>query len=679
MVAEQHSKPPLKFRFDRKLWQRFVEVAQPYFYPPGARSSRQFLFLIATQLVFVVAFTFFFFVGLSLIGFQFAPKFFAGVVNQIIYLKFLSSLGKTSLEIFQNLLTFTPAYIFLVLLLTSSGIFYAYRRKLQGRKKQWLILGLLLFLAFIVSSLNVLISYVFRFIDNALNGKDPKMFWEFLWVYGITLIVAIPILISYRYTRKKLALFWREWLADTLLKDYFTNRAYYELDSNAANTDVDNPDQRITEDVRSFTTAVLDLILDILNALLDLIAFTGILYGISQELMLGLVGYASMGSILAIWIGTKLIKINFDQLRLEGDFRYGMVHVRDNAESIAFYRGENLERNQVEGRLGRAIRNYDLLIIWLAMLDVFQYAYKYFARLVPYIVVAPLYFIGKVDFGTITQAIIAFSMVLSALSIIPNRIQDISSFAASIERLGMLYERFRQRETRAALGSEGIQNHPATHFKVDGLTLNTPNSEQTLIKNLSFELTPPQSLLVVGSSGCGKSSLLRAIAGLWRNGSGTVESPDYTQALFLPQKPYMLLGTLREQLKYPNLRENITDAEIQSALTTVNLEDLTERMGGLDTEKDWSAVLSQGEQQRLAFARILLSQPKYVILDEATSALDVPNERRLYELLQSQNITYISVGHRPSLVDYHHTVLNLRAETDRGWQLLESKDYQFAT
>jgi vitamin B12/bleomycin/antimicrobial peptide transport system ATP-binding/permease protein len=678
MNAGSQSKPPLKFRFDRQLWQRFVEIAQPYFYPPGPRSSIQFFFLIFTQLLFIVSFTFFFVVALALIGFQFAPQFFSGLVNEIIYLKFLSGLGKSSIEIFQNLLTFLPAYIFLVLLVVSSGIFYAYRRKLQGREKQWLVLGILLFLAFIVSSLNVLISYVFRFIDNALNGRNPEVFWQFLGVYGITLVVAIPILISYRYIRRKLALFWREWLTNTLLKDYFSNRNYYELDSNTANTDIDNPDQRMTEDVNSFTTTILDLILDILDSVLDLVAFTGILYSISTQLTIGLFGYVSIATILALWIGTKLIKINFNQLRLEGDFRYGMVHVRDNAESIAFYRGENLELSQVEGRFDRAIRNYDLLIIWLALLDIFQYAYTYFARLVPYLIIAPLYFAKQVDFGTIGQSIFAFQMVLSALSIIPTRIQTISAFAASIERLGLLYERFRQRESRDVVGT-GIVNYPSAHFKVDGLTLNTPNAEQTLFHNLSFELTPPQSLLVVGTSGCGKSSLLRAIAGLWRNGTGTIESPDYTQALFLPQKPYMLLGTLREQLQYPNLRENIADAEIESALATVNLADLATRMGGLDAQKDWAAVLSQGEQQRLAFARILLSQPKYVILDEATSALDVTNERRLYELLQSQDITYISVGHRPSLIDYHHMVLDLRSTDRQGWQLLAAKDYQFAS
>jgi vitamin B12/bleomycin/antimicrobial peptide transport system ATP-binding/permease protein len=676
MSAVDSSAPPLKFRFDRKLWARFVEVAQPYFYPPEANSSWQFFFLIATQLVFVVAFTFFFVVALALIGFQFNPKFFVGFAKQIIYLQFLSGLGRTSTEIFQNLLHFPATYVFLVLLLISSGIFYAYRNKLKGKEKQWFILGVLLFLSFIVSSLNVLISYVFRFIDNALNERDPKVFWEFITLYGNVLMVAIPILVSYVYIRGKLALFWREWLTNKFLNGYFKDRSYYELDSNAANTNIDNPDQRITEDVKSFTVIVLDLILDVLSSVLDLIAFTGILLSISRELTFGLLGYVLVCTSIAVIIGTKLIELNFKQLKLEGNFRYGMVHVRDNAESIAFYRGEPLENKQVENRLGKAIQNADFLIIWSALLGIFQRAYNYFSRLIPYFIVAPLYFEKKVDFGTIGQSTFAFAMVFGALSLIANRIQDISSFAASIERLGVLFERF---EKPASGGSRdgGIANHLSTHFKISDLTLRTPNSEQTLFRNLSFELGSSESLLVVGTSGCGKSSLLRAIAGLWRNGSGTVEGPDYHDVLFLPQTPYMLLGTLREQLIYPNLRENITDQEIQEALKIVNLEDLGDRMGGLNAEKDWAATLSQGEQQRLAFARILLSQPKYVILDEATSALDVANERRLYELLQSLDMTYISVGHRPSLVDYHQRVLDLG--TEQGWQLLSAKNYRFAT
>jgi vitamin B12/bleomycin/antimicrobial peptide transport system ATP-binding/permease protein len=676
MSAVNSSAAPLKFRFNRKLWARFVEVAQPYFYPPEAKSSRQFFFLIATQLVFVVAFTFFFVVALALVGFQFNPKFFVGFANQIIYLQFLSGLGKTSTEIFQNLLIFPATYVFLVLLLISSGVFYAYRNKLKGRGKQWLILGILLFLSFIVSSLNVLISYVFRFIENALNTRNPKVFWDFIVAYGIVLVVAIPILVGYVYIRGKLTLFWREWLTNKFLNGYFQNKAYYELDSNAANTNIDNPDQRITEDIKSFTSVVLDLMLDVLSSILDLIAFTGILLSISSQLALGMMGYVSVCTVLAVLIGTKFFELQFNQLKLEGNFRYGMVHVRDNAESIAFYRGEALEAKQVGSRLSQVIQNTDLIIIWSSFYGTFSRAYNYFARLIPYFIVAPIYFANKIDFGSINQSIFAFSMVFSALSLVTNRIQDIAAFAASIERLGVLFESL---EKPASGGSRdnGIVNHLSTHFKISDLTLRTPNSEQTLFNNLSFELGSSESLLVVGTSGCGKSSLLRAIAGLWRNGSGTIEGPDYHDVLFLPQTPYMLLGTLREQLIYPNLRENITDQEIQEALTIVNLEDLGDRMGGLNAEKDWAATLSQGEQQRLAFARILLSQPKYVILDEATSALDVANERRLYQLLQSLDITYISVGHRPSLVDYHQTVLELG--TEAGWQLLSAENYRFAT
>jgi vitamin B12/bleomycin/antimicrobial peptide transport system ATP-binding/permease protein len=678
-VAEQ-PQTQLKFRFDRKLWSRFVEVAEPYFYPPGPKSSRSFFILLAAQVIFVVAFTYFFIIALSLIGFALDPKFQEGLTQQIIYLKFLGGLGKTAPEILQSLLKFPATYVFLGMLLASGGVFFAYRQPLKNRKLQWFLLGVLLFLSFIVSSLNVILSYIFRFIDNALTAKPPDqpLFWQIMGVYAVTLVIAVPILVGYIYIRKKLALFWRNWLTQTFLDGYFKDRTYYELDSNAKDTIFDNPDQRITQDIDSFTKTILDLILDVLSSVLDLVAFTGILFSISRELTLGLLGYASIGTAIAVAIGTKLIGFQFAQLRREGNFRYGMVHIRNNAESIAFYRGEALERAQVNGRFAQVIEIVNRLIIWVAMLNIFQYGYKYFARLVPYLIIAPIFFLGKIDFGAISQGIFAFSMVLEALSIIPNRIDTISVFAASIERLGMLLERFRKGDSAEMVGQEArIQNHLSTHFQVNNLTLRTPDSEQTLFQNLSFALQAPQSLLVVGTSGSGKSSLLRAMAGLWHNGSGSVESPDLQEVLFLPQKPYMLLGTLRDQLIYPNLRENITDAEIQETLALVNLDDLSERMGGLGAEKDWAATLSQGEQQRLAFARIFLNQPKYVILDEATSALDVANERRLYQLLQTLDLTYISVGHRASLKDYHQLVLNLTA--DGGWQLMPAQQYQFVS
>lgn len=657
------AEPPIqRFRFDRQLWHRFIEIAQPYFYPTNRGSTWIFAGLLLVLLVVVVSLTFFLAVGLTLLG-------------QLLFPTFFTDLAKGLVTQVNGLLNSPVPYIALGALLLSGLIFASQRRKLRQRWLQWVLLGLLLFLSFAVNGMNVILSFVFRFIDNVLVDKNETAFWQFLWVYSGVLIIAIPVIVLYRYVRLKLGLFWREWLTKDFLDRYFDNRAYYELDSNAANVEVDNPDQRITEDIKSFTGTTLSFLLDILDSILTLISFTAILWSISRPLTGGLIVYALAGTAIAVIAGTKLIRINYDQLRLEANFRYGMVHVRDNAESIAFYRGESLEIQQVLQRLIAALRNFDLLILWQATIDLFQYGYNYFARLVPYLIVAPLYFSGNADFGTIGQSYFAFSQVLSALSLVTNQIQSIASFAASINRLGMLDEELKEAPP-SEIRDRGIETRIAPRIAIEHLTLRTPNSEQTLIEDLSLDVGNVDRLLVVGASGCGKSSLLRAIAGLWTNGQGVITRPDSQEMLFLPQRPYMLLGNLREQLIYPNLRSHISDDEIQEALQLVNLEGLPERLGGMEIVKDWPSVLSLGEQQRLAFARILLSQPKYVMLDEATSALDVKNERQLYELLRSLDLVYISVGHRPSLLDYHQIVLELG--TPEGWRLWSSEEYRFS-
>ncbi len=658
------AEPPIqRFRFDRQLWHRFIEIAQPYFYPTNRGSTWIFAGLLLVLLVVVVSLTFFLAVGLTLLGKLLFPTFFTdlagGLVTQV-----------------NGLLNSPIPYIALGALLLSGLLFASQRRKLRQRWLQWVLLGLLLFLSFAVNGMNVILSFVFRFIDNVLVDKNEAAFWQFLWVYAGVLIIAIPVIVLYRYVRLKLGLFWREWLTKDFLDRYFDNRAYYELDSNAANVEVDNPDQRITEDIKSFTGTTLSFLLDILDSILTLISFTAILWSISRPLTGGLIVYALAGTAIAVIAGTKLIRINYDQLRLEANFRYGMVHVRDNAESIAFYRGETLEIQQVLQRLIAALRNFDLLIVWQAIIDLFQYGYNYFARLVPYLIVAPLYFSGSADFGTIGQSYFAFSQVLSALSLITNQIQAIAGFAASVNRLGMLDEELDQPGPAPDSSDHRIETRIAPRIAIEHLTLRTPNSEQTLIEDLSLDVGDVNRLLVVGASGCGKSSFLRAIAGLWTNGEGVITRPDSQEMLFLPQRPYMLLGNLREQLIYPNLRSHISDDEIQEALQLVNLEGLPERLGGMEIVKDWPSVLSLGEQQRLAFARILLSQPKYVMLDEATSALDVKNERQLYELLRSLDLVYISVGHRPSLLDYHQVVLELGTQT--GWRLWSAEEYRFS-
>lgn len=658
-----------RLQFNKRLWNQFLDIAQPYFYPVGKGQVWIFMGLILSVLIFVISLRFFFTTGLTLGGQFLFPGFFKELAPELVK-NINDALHSYILPLCLVGLTIAPIAFFLV------------RNQIAGRWNQWILLGILLFLAFLVTGLNVVISYVFRFIDNAFNAFSAAVdaaakqqsidtFWQFLWIYGITLVFAIPILVAYRYVRLKLGLYWRDWLTKNFLDRYFGHRAYYELDSNTANTAVDNPDQRITEDVRSFTRTILDLALDILTSILDLVNFSLILYAISKPLTGGLVFYAVFGTAIAVFVGNKLIKINFDQLKFEADFRYGMVHVRDNAESIAFYQGEKLEEKQVDRRLFGVIENYNLLIVWRAFLDIFQYGYRYFARLVPYVIVSPLFFAGKIDYGTISQSYFAFSMVLEALSLVTYRIQDISEFSASIERLGLLNTQL-ERVSQPATGDR-IQTHLANQFILTNLTLRTPDAKRTLFDDLSLRLEPSEPLLVVGPSGCGKSSMMRALAGLWTNGSGMIERPDNGDMLFLPQKPYMLLGSLRDQLMYPNLRADIQDSEVRSALTAVNLDRLQDT--SLDLEQDWGNVLSLGEQQRLAFARILLNEPSYVILDEATSALDITNERLLYELLQTRKLSYISVGHRPNLVNYHRRVLHLQG--DRTWQVMAAADYRF--
>ncbi|MEN9274540.1 MAG: ABC transporter ATP-binding protein/permease [Gloeomargarita sp. DG02_4_bins_56] len=650
-----------EFNFDRRLWRRFIKIAQPYFYPQEGRLNFWvFAGLIIVLLIAVVCVAFFVVVGGTLLGESLAPAF----VN-----KYAGGLVKRVQELVNS-----PALYWAIGGLGLSAVCFGLAgQAVLPRWKQWSLLGLLLFLSFAVNGANVSLSYIFRFIDTALGEKDQPTFWLNLTLYGGLIIAAIPILVGYRFTRLKLGLYWREWLTKSFLHDYFKDRSYYELDSNSSHTEIDNPDQRIAEDIRSFTSVTLSFLLDVLDTILTLLSFTAILYSISKPLTYGLLVYATLGTVIAVVAGRRLIKINYDQLRLEADFRYGMVHVRDNAESIAFYRGESQELNQVSRRFSRVIGNFNLLIIWQALIDLFQYGYNYFTRVVPYVIVAPLYFSGQTDLGTITQAYIAFSQVLGALSLVTNQIQQISSFAAGVNRLGAFEEVLSRYNAPEKLDNQQIQTQEANQFSIQKMTLLTPNSEQELVRDLTINLASDERLLIVGASGAGKSSILRAVAGLWTNGKGIIVRPEISEMLFLPQRPYMLLGTLREQLLYPKNDPSVSDEALQAVLERVNLPYLADRFNW-DEILDWSMVLSLGEQQRLAFARIFLYRPRYAILDEATSALDVTNERHLYQELQKTKVVYLSVGHRPTLVDYHQKVLELTG--GGGWRILTPDEYR---
>ncbi len=532
------------------------------------------------------------------------------------------------------------------------------------------LLGILLFFLCAVNGLNIVINFVGGKFMTALSTKDAPTFYHMLKIYAAVFIIGTPIVVIYAWVRDKLALHWRNWLTNHLLEKYFQNRAYYRINNDAK---IDNPDERIAQDISAFTKASLAFMLVILDSIITLVSFIAILWNISQPLVWTLVVYSTVGTVATMWVGKRLIGLNFNQLKLEADFRYNLIHVRNNTESIAFYQGEAQESSSIARRFKGALTNLNMLIGWQRNLAFMTTGYNYLVVIIPSLVIAPLYFAGKVEFGTITQADMAFTQVLAALSLVIAQFRDLSAFIAEINRLGSFAEALDAPDTSEQPGHTAIESREDTHIALENVTLKTPNYARTLVQGLSLEVASGKGLVIVGPSGSGKSSLLRAIAGLWKSGTGTIVRPSLSEMMFLPQRPYMILGSLRSQLLYPHNDTSISDEQLYAALAEVNLADLPSRVGGLDVELQWADVLSLGEQQRLAFARLLLAHPAYAILDESTSALDIKNEAHLYSVLSASGTTFISVGHRTTLLQYHTSVLELKGEGD--WRVVPTHDY----
>jgi putative ATP-binding cassette transporter len=485
--------------------------------------------------------------------------------------------------------------------------------------------------------------------------------------------VGVPVYAIYYYVRDRLGITWRSWLTRRFLDEYFTNRAFYEL---TANDSIDNPDQRIADDIRAFTQKSLTFLLEIASAVLTLIAFSGVLWAISKTLVGILIVYAVLGSILTFAVfGKPLIGLNFLQLRREADFRFGLIRVRENAEAIAFYGGEARESSHVLERFGALYENYKKLLKRTLGLNMFQYAYTFLTYALPSIIIAPRIISGELEVGRAVQAGGAFAAMLGALTVFVDNFESLSAFAAGIERLHTFKKALHEQSHRKPGGDEIVSIEGPT-LVLENVTLQTPGQGRVLMTGVSLEVAPRHGLVIVGASGGGKSSLLRAVAGLWRSGSGTIRRPSLSEMLFLPQRPYMIWGTLRQQLLYPNVAASVAEGALANALVRVNLPSLVERCGGFDVELDFAKVLSIGEQQRLAVARVLLACPKFAVLDEATSALDTENEAKLYAELRRTNATLISVTHHPALLKHHAHVLELGG--NGSWTVTETADYELA-
>ncbi|MEL6930096.1 MAG: ATP-binding cassette domain-containing protein [Cyanobacteria bacterium J06600_6] len=393
-------------------------------------------------------------------------------------------------------------------------------------------------------------------------------------------------------------------------------------------------------------------------------------------MVLFLLVYSVVGTgILFLLFARKLTIINFEQYKKEADFRFGLIRVRDNIESIAFYRGERLEKSQIIKKLKTAISNFNRLIKWQFSLDLFQNGFQFLTMIIPAILLAPSIFAGTIEVGAVTQSQIAFERIWLSLSLIIFQFEKITALTAGIERIASLSDRLKSLPDLPEGNGNVINLQAGEELTLEKVSITTPDLSSQLIDDLSIKVIPKTNLLIVGESGVGKTSLVRAIAGLWHSGTGVINKPQRSDILFLPQHPYLILGTLEEQLIYPYLSKQFSHHKLVEIIKKVNLSEILYKFGGLGGEADWSQVLSRGEQQRLAFARLLLHQPKYAVLDESTSALDGQNQDLLYRELALTSITYVSVGHRPNLLPYHQQVLELKH--DRTWQLIPASEFSF--
>ena len=643
--------------------QKLRKLAQPFFLPIDQCTGFQFIWLLFSLLFCVGGIVLVSLTGLINIFENIQPllleKYFGGVVNTI------NSIWSGSWGV-----------LFSVLFLVGSASFFSLRIQLKNRKwLHWLFLGIIVIMLLAVNGINAGIGFIARDLTNALVEKQQDGFYRILGIYACCFVVAVPIRVSQIFFTFKLGLIWREWLSKSLVKDYMTNKAYYQINPNDEDqTDVDNPDQRITEDTRAFTYQSLNLTVGVFDALLTFSLNILILLTISKTLTFSLFGYAAFATSILLFAGKNLVKLDYDQLRYEADFRYGLVHIRDNAESIAFYSGENPERNETERRLGEVVRNFNLVIIWRVIIDVMRRSVSYAGNFFPYLIMAIPYFRGEIDYGRFIQASFAFNMVEGSLFFIVNQIEELAKFTAGIGRLEGFQSKVESISQEKPLETTKIISNYSS-ILIKNANLAPPGSNKLIIKDLSLSINDNESLLVVGPSGCGKTSLLRMISGLWEPENGLIQKPKTGDLLFIPQKPYMILGSLREQLCYPTQVDKFSDDHLISVLHEVNLKSLSDRYPNLDIKQDWPRILSLGEQQRLAFARLLLNSPQFAVLDEATSALDIDTEKHLYKLLKQRELSIISVGHRPTLKDFHQNILELNGKG--SWKLLTAENYNF--
>ncbi len=518
---------------------------------------------------------------------------------------------------------------------------------------------------------DVAFSYWSNYFYDALQAYNKSTAIILLFAFFGMAAVFIVLAVYRYYVSQLFGLHWRAWLTDQFIGRWLEKRDYYYMETFDQQTD--NPDQRIQEDVGSLVSNSISLFIGLISAVTTFIAFIYVLWQLSGTIRFSLghfgtfhihgylvwvaIIYAIFGTYLTFKIGRPLIALNFEQQRREASFRFAAIDLRSHAETVALYRGENHEKGILHRLFGRVLDNWYLIILRQKLLLWFTAGYNQTAVAVPLLVALPNYFNKVFKLGGLMQSLRAFSSIQDALSFLVNAFTQIAEWRAISQRLTTFLNHLQDIDIQAAKENHLIvKKQSENKISVSNLSIST--MRESLLKNISEEFSHQQSYLIKGASGIGKSTFLRTLAGIWPFATGNISLPDNQRLMYLSQRPYMPIGTLAEAIVFPNKLDANLESQLETVLTDCNMAPFIPRLQETAT---WSEQLSPGEQQRIAFARVLLDQPDWVFLDESTSMLDMLNEKEMYRLLKQKlpQCAIVSVGHRPSLDAYHEVIVDL--------------------